>query len=80
MSDLVYPPVIALAKTWFRAVDLRITVTGAEHVPRSGGAVLVSNHISYLDFIFCGFGALPSRRLVRFLAKKSVFDHRISGP
>jgi 1-acyl-sn-glycerol-3-phosphate acyltransferase len=80
MSDLVYPPVIALAKTWFRAVDLRITVTGAEHVPRSGGAVLVSNHISYLDFIFCGFGALSSGRLVRFMAKKSVFDNRISGP
>ena len=80
MSDLVYPPVIALAKTWFRGVGLKITVTGAEHVPTSGGAVLVSNHVSYLDFIFCGFGALPSRRLVRFMAKKSVFDHRISGP
>ena len=80
MTDLVYPPVIALAKTWFRAAGLKITVTGAEHVPTSGGAVLVSNHISYLDFIFCGFGALPSRRLVRFMAKKSVFDHRISGP
>jgi len=38
--------------------------------------VLVSNHISYLDFIFCGFGALPSHRLVRFMAKKSVFDNR----
>jgi 1-acyl-sn-glycerol-3-phosphate acyltransferase len=80
MSDLVYPPVIALARTWFRAVGLKITLTGAEHVPTSGGAVLVSNHISYVDFIFCGFGALPSRRLVRFMAKKSVFDHRLSGP
>jgi 1-acyl-sn-glycerol-3-phosphate acyltransferase len=80
MSELVYPPVIALARTWFRAVGLKITVTGAEHVPTSGGAVLVSNHISYVDFIFCGFGALASRRLVRFMAKKSVFDNRISGP
>lgn len=80
MTDLVYPPVIALAKTWFRLSGMRITVTGSEHVPTSGGAVLVSNHISYLDFIFCGFGALASRRLVRFMAKKSVFDHRISGP
>jgi 1-acyl-sn-glycerol-3-phosphate acyltransferase len=80
MSELVYPPVIALARTWFRAVGLKITVTGAEHVPTSGGAVLVSNHISYVDFIFCGFGALASRRLVRFMAKKSVFDHRLSGP
>jgi 1-acyl-sn-glycerol-3-phosphate acyltransferase len=76
----VYPPVIALARTWFRAVGLKITVTGAGHVPTTGGAVLVSNHISYLDFIFCGYGALGSRRLVRFMAKKSVFDNRISGP
>ena len=80
MSELVYPPVIALARTWFRAVGLKITVTGAEHVPTSGGAVLISNHISYLDFIFCGFGAVASGRLVRFMAKKSVFEHRISGP
>jgi len=80
MSELVYPPVIALARTWFRAVGLKLTVTGAEHVPTSGGAVLISNHISYLDFIFCGFGAVTSGRLVRFMAKKSVFEHRISGP
>src|SRR4029450_7802580 len=28
----------------------------------------------------CGLGAQPAKRLVRFMAKKSVFDHRISGP
>jgi 1-acyl-sn-glycerol-3-phosphate acyltransferase len=42
--------------------------------------VLVSNHIGYLDFLFCGFGAQPAGRLVRFMAKESVFRHRISGP
>lgn len=42
--------------------------------------MLVSNHISYLDFIFAGFAALPSKRLVRFMAKQDVFEHRISGP
>lgn len=78
--DLVYPPVIVFARSMFRVMDLKITVTGAEHVPATGGAVLASNHISYLDFIFCGLGALPSKRLVRFMAKKSVFDHRVSGP
>jgi 1-acyl-sn-glycerol-3-phosphate acyltransferase len=80
MSDLVYPPVIAAAKLMFRALDLRITVDGAEHVPRTGGAVLASNHVSYLDFIFCGLAAQPSRRLVRFMAKKEIFAHRIGGP
>ena len=50
MPELVYPPVIALAKTMFRVLDLRITVEGAHHVPRTGGAVMASNHVSYLDF------------------------------
>jgi 1-acyl-sn-glycerol-3-phosphate acyltransferase len=80
MSELVYPPVIAAARVMFRVLDMRLSVDGAEHVPRSGGAVIACNHIGYLDFIFCGLGALPSRRFVRFMAKKQVFDHRISGP
>lgn len=42
--------------------------------------MLVSNHISYLDFIFTGLAALPQKRLVRFMAKDSVFRHKISGP
>jgi 1-acyl-sn-glycerol-3-phosphate acyltransferase len=42
--------------------------------------VLASNHVSYLDFIFCGLGAQASGRLVRFMAKQEVFTHRISGP
>ncbi|BFU42478.1 lysophospholipid acyltransferase family protein [Krasilnikovia sp. MM14-A1004] len=78
--EIVYPPVIGLAKVMFRALDLRIVVEGAHHVPATGGAVLASAHVSYLDFIFCGLAAQPARRLVRFMAKKSVFDHKISGP
>ncbi|BCJ73228.1 1-acyl-sn-glycerol-3-phosphate acyltransferase [Catellatospora sp. IY07-71] len=80
MADRIYPPVIALAKTAFRVLDLRIDLRGAEHVPTSGGAVLACNHISYLDFILCGFAAQPSKRMVRFMAKQEIFEHRIGGP
>ncbi|MFI7081256.1 lysophospholipid acyltransferase family protein [Micromonospora sp. NPDC049903] len=80
MPELVYPPVIAACKTMFRVLDLKLAVEGAHHVPRTGGVVLASNHVSYLDFIFCGLGALESRRLVRFMAKDAVFRHRVSGP
>ncbi|MEU1685791.1 lysophospholipid acyltransferase family protein [Micromonospora sp. NPDC005707] len=80
MPELVYPPVILAAKTMFRALDLRLRVDGSHHVPRTGGAVLASNHVSYLDFIFCGYGARDSGRLVRFMAKDSVFRHKVSGP
>lgn len=80
MSDRVYPPVIAAAKLMFKLLDLRITVEGAHHVPRTGGAVLASNHVSYLDFIFAGYGARPSGRLTRFMAKHEIFANKIAGP
>jgi 1-acyl-sn-glycerol-3-phosphate acyltransferase len=80
MAETVYPPVILLARLVFRGLGIRFTVTGAEHVPRSGGAVMAINHIGYLDFTFAGLAARPAKRLVRFMAKKEVFDHKISGP
>jgi 1-acyl-sn-glycerol-3-phosphate acyltransferase len=64
----------------FRVLDNRIRVEGAEHIPRRGGAVIACNHVSYLDFIFCGLGARPAKRLTRFMAKKEIFDNRIAGP
>ncbi|CAM5234967.1 1-acyl-sn-glycerol-3-phosphate acyltransferase OS=Streptomyces microflavus OX=1919 GN=Smic_03060 PE=4 SV=1 [Streptomyces microflavus] len=76
MAELVYRPVIGAARTLFKALDLKIDTQGSEHIPKTGGAVLVSNHISYLDFIFTGLGALPQKRLVRFMAKESVFRAR----
>ncbi|WP_059006916.1 lysophospholipid acyltransferase family protein [Streptomyces specialis] len=80
MAELVYPPVIGVARTMFKALDLRFDIAGSEHVPRAGGAVLVSNHIGYLDFVFAGMACRPAKRLVRFMAKDSVFRHRVSGP
>ncbi|MFZ0159633.1 MAG: lysophospholipid acyltransferase family protein [Kineosporiaceae bacterium] len=80
MTDLVYPPVITVARGVFATLGLRFTIEGAEHIPRSGGAVIASNHVSYLDFTFLGYGALPAKRYIRFMAKEAVFRHRISGP
>ncbi|HZE67065.1 MAG TPA: lysophospholipid acyltransferase family protein [Sporichthyaceae bacterium] len=80
MAERVYPPVIAFAKLAFRALDLNIEVQGGEYIPRTGPVVLASNHVSYLDFIFAGWGCRQSKRLVRFMAKEAVFNHRISGP
>ncbi len=80
MRDLTYPPIIVAAKTAFRALGNRFTLTGTEHVPRTGGALLVYNHISYVDFVYGGLAADPSGRLVRFMAKRELFDHRASGP
>ena len=80
MRDLLYPPVIGFAKTAFKVLDLTFQMSGTEHIPRSGGAVLALNHISYVDFVIGGFGAQPRKRLVRFMAKEVLFRNRISGP
>jgi 1-acyl-sn-glycerol-3-phosphate acyltransferase len=80
MAELVYPPVVRTALAFFRVMDVRIDLRGAEHVPVEGGAVLACNHVGYLDFVFCGLPAWRrSRRLVRFLAKREVFAHPVAG-
>ena len=80
MRDITYPPIIVTAKTGFRLLGQRFTMTGTEHVPRTGGVLLAYNHIGYVDFVYGGLAADPSGRLVRFMAKRELFDHRFVGP
>ena len=80
MRDITYPPIIVTAKLAFRALGLKFQMTGTEHIPRTGGALLAVNHISYVDFVLGGFAAQPSKRLVRFMAKRELFDHTFAGP
>ena len=57
----------------FLTVCTRQDWRGWEHLPESGGAVVVSNHISHVDpFTFAHF-VYESGRLPRFLAKASLF-------
>src|SRR5687767_5291587 len=76
----VYLSVITLARGLFAAQGLKFRIRGTEHVPRQGGAVLAINHTGYMDFTYAGLACRPAGRLVRFMAKESVFRHRISGP
>jgi len=80
MLDLTYPPIILGAKLAFRALGQRFDITGAEHVPRRGGVLLAVNHVSYVDFIYGGLAAHPAGRKVRFMAKREIFDHPVTGP
>ena len=80
MVEPVYTTVVTAAKLMFRTLDIRFDISGVENIPRHGGAVLAMNHIGYLDFTFAGLVAGRAGRLVRFMAKKQVFDHRVSGP
>ena len=80
MRDITYPIIIASAQAAFKLLDFRFDRRGTEHVPETGGALMAFNHISYIDYIFGGYAALPSDRLIRFMAKKEIFDHSIGGP
>jgi 1-acyl-sn-glycerol-3-phosphate acyltransferase len=72
--DITYPPVIVTAKLAFKLLGQRFQMTGTEHVPQKGGVLLAINHTGYVDFIYGGLGANPSKRLVRFMIKKEMMD------
>ncbi len=80
MAELVYPPVIGFAKLFWRYLGLKLTVTGQENIPKEGGAIIAINHVGYLDFALAGTALLSSKRYVRFMAKKEIFDNRFAGP
>ncbi len=47
-----------------------LRTAGSQNMPRSGGALVVSNHESFLDPVLVG---LAVRRPVRYLARKTLF-------
>ncbi len=50
---------------WFRA-----RISGREHIPASGAAIIAPNHKSFLDAFFV---AIATRRRVRFMVKSELF-------
>jgi 1-acyl-sn-glycerol-3-phosphate acyltransferase len=77
----VYRVIVAVGGGVFRALQLRRTVLGTEHVPATGGAVLAISHFSYLDFALAEWAVWRDRRrYTRFLATEASFRHPLSGP
>jgi acyl-[acyl-carrier-protein]-phospholipid O-acyltransferase / long-chain-fatty-acid--[acyl-carrier-protein] ligase len=57
---------------WCAATFLfRIRIEGVGNVPRTGGALLVSNHISYADAVLVGY---TTPRTVRFLMWRPIYE------
>jgi acyl-[acyl-carrier-protein]-phospholipid O-acyltransferase / long-chain-fatty-acid--[acyl-carrier-protein] ligase len=52
-------------------VIYRIKVIGRENIPEKGGALLVSNHLSFVDVVLISVAA---NRPIRFLIFKDVYD------
>jgi acyl-[acyl-carrier-protein]-phospholipid O-acyltransferase/long-chain-fatty-acid--[acyl-carrier-protein] ligase len=49
----------------------RLRVTGHEHIPASGPALIISNHVSYVDWLLL---MAASPRKIRFVVAKNFFD------
>ena len=49
----------------------RVTHQGLEHVPERGGAIIVCNHVSFVDALLLA-GAV--RRPIRFIMHKAIYD------
>ncbi len=56
---------------WLTRCVYRIQLSGAEHLPASGGVVLVGNHVSFVDVVVLQ-AALP--RAIRYLGATWLFE------
>jgi len=68
-SHLIFPAIFRLAGGW--------RVTGREFIPRTGGALIAANHISYLDPPAVGTGVRIRRTY--YFAKKELFANPVFG-
>jgi len=71
LYGILKPVAVALMRAWFG-----LRVRGAEHIPASGPALIVSNHQSILDPPLIGGAA---RRPIYFLAKAELFRIPLFG-
>ena len=53
--------------------------SGTENIPKTGRAIVISNHVSYADVIFFAQFLYKNGRAPRFIGKRSVFDTPIVG-
>jgi len=81
MAEPLYRGIVGAFKGVFRGLGMHFDIAGEDNIPLSGGAILAINHTSYLDFALGGVPAdMRGRRLVRFMAKDSIFRHPVAGP
>jgi len=75
VNPLVYWVSRALFEPFF-VLYFRMSRTGREHIPRTGGVIIAANHRSFLDPFVIG---TLVRRPVYFVAKRELFTHRVQA-
>jgi 1-acyl-sn-glycerol-3-phosphate acyltransferase len=69
VSRLLLDGLLGVASGW--------EVRGRENIPRTGGLIVASNHISYMDPPLIGTAAV---RVLHYLAKEELFRQPLLGP
>jgi 1-acyl-sn-glycerol-3-phosphate acyltransferase len=68
--DVLWPPLMLFTRQVWQ---------GGQHVPRSGGVLLASNHVSFLDPISGTAFLLGHGRIPRYLAKAELWRMPVIG-
>jgi len=58
---------------------VHVLMSGTDHIPLEGPAIICANHRSYYDVAALAFAFAKRGRPVRFLGKKEVFDAPVVG-
>ena len=69
-AGIVRPPLLLLTRPHW---------SGAEHLPRDGGFVVASNHVSYADPFTLAHFLLDNGFRVRYLGKEALFRIPVAG-
>jgi 1-acyl-sn-glycerol-3-phosphate acyltransferase len=70
LALLIWYRIIRYLTATLAAVVLGWRATGRQNVPESGGLLLISNHLSFLDVFFLG---IPLRRPLNYMARSTLF-------
>jgi 1-acyl-sn-glycerol-3-phosphate acyltransferase len=70
----VYRTMEILSKVVVPASGSPVTFIGVENIPEQGGAVIATNHTSYIDFFPAALAAYRRRRRLRFMIKAEMQD------
>ena len=74
---LVPAPLVRLILWSIANLFFKIRIVGADNIPKTGGALIVSNHVSYADAILIGC-ATP--RFIRFLMWQPLYESKWLNP
>lgn len=70
--EVVYRALEVAALTAARATGTTITYRGLDNIPARGGAVIATNHTSYVDFLPVGLAGRKRGRWIRLMPKAEM--------